>query len=152
MFEKLKNVDLDKNQSSFERRLEYQTVCQTASVRADARTTLRMAQYAISRVLRKPTLVQLVRCFRRSKGGVGGSRDRGVGGKMVLLGPARVFAIAQPTEVESQVAAVVWSTHGGSLIRAAWNIWLTVHPWIPHCLKLPMLRFLVPRGFVTSEI
>ena len=38
---------------------------------------------------------------------------------MVLLGPARVLAIEQPTEVESQVAAVVWLAHGGSLIRAA---------------------------------
>ena len=28
------------------------------------------------------------------------------------------FAIEQPTEAESQVAAVVWSAHGGSLIRA----------------------------------
>ena len=41
------------------------------------------------------------------------------GGKMVLLGPARVLAVEQPTEVESQVAAVVWLAHGGSLIRAA---------------------------------
>ena len=38
---------------------------------------------------------------------------------MVLLGPARVSAIEQPTEVESHVAAVVWLTRGGSLIRAA---------------------------------
>ena len=36
-----------------------------------------------------------------------------------LLGPARVLAVEQPTEVESQVAAVVWLAHGGSLIRAA---------------------------------
>ena len=34
-----------------------------------------------------------------SKGGVGGGRDRGLG--------ARVLAVEQPTEVESQVAAVV---------------------------------------------
>ena len=27
---------------------------------------------------------------------------------MVLFGPARVSAVEQPTEVESQVAAVVW--------------------------------------------
>ena len=39
-------------------------------------------------------------------------------GKMVLLGPARV-AVEQPTEVESQVAPVVWLVHGGSSIRAA---------------------------------
>ena len=51
--------------------------------------------------------------------GVGGGRDRGLGSKMVLLGPARVLAIEQPTEVESQVAEVVWLAHGGSLIRAA---------------------------------
>ena len=38
---------------------------------------------------------------------------------MVLLGPARVLAVEQPTEVESQVAAVVWLAHGGSSIRAA---------------------------------
>ena len=38
---------------------------------------------------------------------------------MFLLGPARVLAVEQPTEVESQVAAVVWLAHGGSLIRAA---------------------------------
>ena len=37
----------------------------------------------------------------------------------MLLGPARVLAVEQPTEVESQVAAVVWLAHGGSLIRAA---------------------------------
>ena len=54
-----------------------------------------------------------------SKSGVDGSRDRGLGGKMVLHGPARVLAVEQPTEVESQVAAVVWLAHGGSLIRAA---------------------------------
>ena len=60
-----------------------------------------------------------MRHVRRSKGGVGGGRDRGLGGKMVLLGPARVLAVEQPTEVESQVAAVAWLAHGGSLIRAA---------------------------------
>ena len=38
---------------------------------------------------------------------------------MVLLGPARVSAVEQPTEVESQVAAVVWLALGGSLTRAA---------------------------------
>ena len=39
--------------------------------------------------------------------------------KMVLLGPARVLAVEQPTEVESQVAAVVGLAHGSSFIRAA---------------------------------
>ena len=110
---------LGENRSSFERRLEFQTAAQTVFVRADARKTLRMAQCARSRVLRNPTVGQLVRYFRRSKGGVGGGRDRGLGGKMVLLGPARVLAVEQPTEVESQVAAVVRLAHGGSLIRAA---------------------------------
>ena len=62
---------------------------------------------------------QLVRYFRRSKGGVGGGRDRGLGGKMVLLRPARVLAVEQPTEVELEVAAVVWLAHEGSWIRAA---------------------------------
>ena len=76
-----------------------------------------MGQYARPRVLRNPTVGQLVRYFRRSKGGVGGGRDRGLGGEMVLLGPARVLA-EQPTEAESQVAAVVWLAHTGSLIRA----------------------------------
>ena len=38
---------------------------------------------------------------------------------MVLLGPARVLAVELPTEVESQVAAVVCLAHGGSWIRAA---------------------------------
>ena len=78
-----------------------------------------MAQYARSRVLRNPTVGQLVRYFRRSQGGVGGGRDRGLGGKMVLFDLARVLAAEQPTEVESQVAAVVWFAHRGSLIRAA---------------------------------
>ena len=78
-----------------------------------------MAQYARSRVLRNPTVGQLVRYFRRSIVGVGGGRDRGLGGKMVLIGPARVLAVEQPTEVESQVAAVVWLAHGGSSVRAA---------------------------------
>ena len=41
-----------------------------------------------------------MRYFRRSKGLVGGGRDRGLGGKMVLLGLARVLAVEQPTEVE----------------------------------------------------
>ena len=41
-----------------------------------------------------------MRHFRRSKGAVGGGRDRGLGGKMVLRGPARVLAVEQPTEVE----------------------------------------------------
>ena len=105
---------LGDNRSSFERRLQFQTAAQTAFVRADARKTLRMAQYARSRVLRNPTVGQLVRYFRRSKGGAGGGRDRGLGGKMVLLG-----SVEQLTEVESQVAPVVWLAHGGSLIRAA---------------------------------
>ena len=55
---------------------QFQTAAQTAFVRADARKTLRMAQYSRSRVLRNPTVGQLVRYFRRSKGGVGGGRDR----------------------------------------------------------------------------
>ena len=95
-----------------------------------------MAQHARSRVLRNPTVGQLVRYFRWSKGGVGGGRDRGLGGKMVLLGPARILAVEQPKEVESQVAAVVWLAHGGSLFRA---------DWVPHCLELPIqiLRYLV---------
>ena len=46
-------------------------------------------------------------------------------GKMVLLGLARVFAVEQPTEVESQVAAVVWLAHGGSLIRALGELSIT---------------------------
>ena len=65
---------LGEHRSSFERRLEFQTVSQTAFVRADARKTLRLGQYARSRVLRNPTVGQ-----RRSKGGVGGGRDRGLG-------------------------------------------------------------------------
>ena len=52
-----------------------------------------------------------MRYFRRSKGGVGGGRDRGLGGWMVLLGPASVLAVEQPTEVKSQGPAVVWSAH-----------------------------------------
>ena len=52
---------LGENRSNFERRLEFQTAAQTAFVRADARRTLRMAQYARSRVLRNPTVGQLVR-------------------------------------------------------------------------------------------
>ena len=60
---------LGENRSSFERRLEYRTPAQTAFVRADARKILRMAQYARSRVLRNPTVGQLVRYFRRNKGG-----------------------------------------------------------------------------------
>ena len=110
---------LGDNRSSFERQLQLHTAAQTACVRADARKTLRMARYARSRVLRNPTVGQLVRHFRRSKGGVGVGCDRGLGGKMVLFGPARVLAVEQPTEVESQVAAVVWLAHGDSLIRAA---------------------------------
>ena len=44
--------------------LWFGTQCaQTAFVRADARKTLRMAQYARSRVLRNPTVGQLVRYF-----------------------------------------------------------------------------------------
>ena len=50
---------------------------------------------------------------------MGKGGDRALGGKMVLLGPARVLAVEQPTEVESQLAAVVWLAHGGSLIEAA---------------------------------
>ena len=79
---------LGETRSCFERELEFQTAAQTAFVRADARKTLRMVQYARSRVLNSPTVGQLVRYFRRSKGGVGGGRDRGLGGKMVLLSPA----------------------------------------------------------------
>ena len=145
---------LGENRPSFERRLQFQTAAQTAFVRADARKTLRMAQYARSRVLRNPTVGQLVTYFRRIKGGVGGGRDRGLGGKIVLLGPATVLAVEQPTEVESQVAAVVWLAHEGSLTRAALEHWWLVHHWIPHCLKLPIqiLRYLVLHGFETFEI
>ena len=116
---KLKNMDLEKLDQILNDDLNFKQLPQTAFVRADARKPLRMAQYARSRVLRNPTVGQLVRFFRRSKGGVDGGRDRGLDGKMVLFGPARVLAVEQPTEVESQVAAVVWLAHGGSLIRAA---------------------------------
>ena len=75
-----------------------------------------MAQYARSRALRNPTVGQLMRYFRRSKSGVGGGRDRRLGGKMVLFGPARVLAVEQQKEVESQVAAVARLAHGGSLL------------------------------------
>ena len=44
-------------------------------------------------MLRNPTVGQLVRYLRMSNGGVGGGRDRGLGGKMVLLGPAGVLAV-----------------------------------------------------------
>ena len=107
---------LGDNRSSFERRLEFQTAAQTAFVSADARKILRVAQYVSSRVQRNPAVGQLVSISRRSKVGVGGGRDRGLGGQMVFLGPARVLAVEKPTEVESQVAAVVWLAHGGSLI------------------------------------
>ena len=110
---------LGENRSSFERRLAIQTAAQTFSVRADAPKNLRMAQYARSRVLRNQTLGELVRYFRRSKVGGGGGLDPGLGAKMVVFGPARVLAVEQPTEVESQVAAVVWLAHAGSLIRTA---------------------------------
>ena len=88
----------------------FQSAAKTAFVRADARKTLRMAQYARSRMLRNPTVGQLVvRCF--FEGAKVGSA-RSLGGKVVLFGPARVLAVEQPTEV------VVWLAHGGSLIRA----------------------------------
>ena len=92
-----------------------------------------------------------MRYFRRSKGGVGDGHDRGRGGKMVLLGLGRVLAVEQLTEVESQVAAVVWLAHGGSLIRAALDIWWVVRHLMPHCLKLSIqiLRYLVAHGFGT---
>ena len=51
------------NLSCSERRLQFQTAAQTAFNRADARKTLRMR----SRVLRNPTVGQLVRYFRKSK-------------------------------------------------------------------------------------
>ena len=70
-------------------------------------------------MLRNPTVGQLVRYSRGSKGGVDGGRELDLGGKMVLFGPARVLAIEQPTEVEPQVAQIVWLAHGVSLIRAA---------------------------------
>ena len=69
-----------------------------------------------------------MRYLRRNKGGVGGGRDRGLGGKMVLLSPARVLVVEQPTEVESQVAAVVWVAHGRSLIRAAPELLVACSP------------------------
>ena len=73
---------------------------------------------------------------------------------MVLLGPARVLAVEQPTDVESQVAAVVWLAYTGSLIRAAPSTWWIVDHWIPHCLKWPIqiLRYQVLHGFETCEI
>ena len=52
----LEEQGLGENRSTFERRLQFQTAAQTAFVRADARKTLRMAQYARSRVLRNPTV------------------------------------------------------------------------------------------------
>ena len=59
---------------------------------------------------------------------------------MVLLGPARVLAVEQPTEVESQVAAGMWLAHGGSLIKAALEHLMDCS----NCLKLPIqtLRYL----------
>ena len=86
---------LGEHRSSFERRMEFQTANQTVFDCVDARKTLRIVQYARSHVLRNPTVGQLVRYVRRSNGGIGGGRDRGLGGKMVLLGPARVLAVDQ---------------------------------------------------------
>ena len=63
-------------QSNFERQLEYQTVAQTAFVRADARKTLRKAQYARSRVLRIKTAGQLVRHFWKEPRSGGRRRSR----------------------------------------------------------------------------
>ena len=51
---------LGENGSSFERRLEFQTVAQTAFVHADPRNALRMAQYARSRVLKE---IQRLDCW-----------------------------------------------------------------------------------------
>ena len=111
---------LGENRSSFERRLQFQTAAQTAFVLAYARKTLRMAQYARSRVLRNPTVGQLVRYFRMSKSGVGGGRDRGLGGRWFFLVLQEYLQLnSQRKWRESQVAAVVWLAHGGSLIRAA---------------------------------
>ena len=64
---KWKNRDLVKIDQIFER-LQLQTAAQTAFVRAYARKTLRMAQYARSRLLRNPSVGQLVRYFCGSKG------------------------------------------------------------------------------------
>ena len=53
------------NRSSFEGRLQFQTAAQTAFVRADARKTLRMAQYARLRVLKNPTVFPKEQRWRR---------------------------------------------------------------------------------------
>ena len=110
-----------------------------------------MAQYARSRVLRNPTTGTVVRHFRRSKSRVGGGRDRGLGGKMVLLGPARVLAVEQPTDVESPVAAVVWLAHGrwpfATVPKATFSIAMAVmdkfgrwneEKWVVSCLVVCM--------------
>ena len=99
----------------------------------------------------KSTVGQLVRYFRGSKGGVGGGLGRRLGGKMILLGAARVLAVEQPTEVESQVAAVVWLAHGGSLIRAAPEHLVNCSS-MDTSLPIQILRYLMLHGFGTCEI
>ena len=84
-----REVVLEKYQSCFERRLEYETHAQTAFVRADARKTLRLGQYARSRVLRNPTVGELLGYVRKSISGVRGGRGRGFGGHMVLIGSCK---------------------------------------------------------------
>ena len=74
-----------------------------------------MAQYARSRVLRNPTVGQLVRYFRRSNGGVGGGRDRGLGGKMFFLVPQEYLQLNS----QRRWSHKTWLAQGGSLRRAA---------------------------------
>ena len=102
---------LEENRSSFERQLQFQTVAQTAFGRADAQKTLRVAQYARSRVLRNPTVGQLVRYFRRSEG-VGDGRDRGLGGILGLLRlDQNVWILGKIPMVENSSNMVIFSHH-----------------------------------------
>ena len=74
---------------------------------------------------------------------------------MVILGPARVLAVEQPTEVESQVAVAVWLAHGGSLIRAALEHLVDCSSLDTSLFEVAnpeLLRYLVLHGFGTCEI
>ena len=110
---------LVENRSSFVRRLEFPTAAQTAFVLADAQKDFAYGPVCEITCTEKSNSWTVGEILPWRKGGVGGGRDRSLGGKMVLLGLATALAVEQPTEVDSQVAAVVWLAHGGSLIRAA---------------------------------
>ena len=86
-------------------------------------------------MLRNPTVGQLVRNVRKSKGGVGGGRDRGFGGKMVLLVLQECWQLNNQQRWSHKSQKLCGQPTEDPSKERPRSFWLIAQHWIPHCLK-----------------